>query len=286
MGAWWLTFQSMDVAALGRSIERLPSRLRPLADFFSLWTRFWRLEQRPTLYRAVLAAMLLLGLFAAIYSGIFLMNEHGVPVWNSPAQMLIFFFIAVAKGAVVLMLFVPLLKRMATGQRIPIDPSLRPVAAASVTLTMVVWAGWLWWLGRFGTVAELRAANLFMGPYAQAILWNWWIVGFLLPITVLMSPLGRNKVFYYLAAAGILWGSYAVRYFIMIGGQALNRSGASYLAFQPNDHVLWYTGFSALFMVGLLALLLSILSLERPANPDRSVKGAPAMSAKGSAYHG
>lgn len=267
--AWWLTFQSLDRATLGRAIESLPRRLRPLADLFSLWSRHWRLEDRPRLYRSMLVLMFMLGLFAPIYSGIFLMNEHGVPLWNSPAQALIFLVLGVAKGAVALMLFVPLLHRLATGKRLAIDPTLRPVAAASVTLAMVVWAGWLWWLGRFGTVAELRAVNLFMGPYAQAIFWNWWFVGFLVPVAILLSPLRGRAALNYLAAGGILWGSYAVRFFIMIGGQALNRSGASYLAFQPNEHAIWYTCFSTLFLLGLLALMMWIMA----AAPTRAAAG-------------
>ena len=268
MGAWWLSFQVLDRAVLGQAIERLPPRLRPLADFFSLWSRRWSLEQRPRLYRIVLALMFLLGLFAPLYSGIFLMNEHGVPVWNSPAQALIFLALGVAKGAVVLMLFVPLLQRLATGQRVAIEPNLSTVAAVSVALALIVWAGWMWWLGRFGTVAELRAANLFMGPYASAIFWNWWMAGSLIPLALLLSPLRRVAVVSYLAAFGILWGSYAVRFFILIGGQALNRSGASYLAFQPNGYVLWYTGANLLFVAGLLALLTWIVAAVRAAQSD------------------
>lgn len=271
MGAWWLSFQALDAAALGRAIARLPPRLRPWADFFSLWSRRFRLVDYPRLQKSVLVAMFLLGLFAPLYSGVFLMSEHGVPVWNSPAQALVFLALGVAKGAVVLMLLVPLLQRLATGRRVTIDPTLTPVAVVSVTVAMIVWVGWMWWLGRFGTVAELRAANLFMGPYAAAIFWHWWFAGFLLPLAILLSPLRRQAAFYYVAAAGILWGSYALRYFILIGGQALNRSGASYLAFQPNGHALWYTGFSLLFLVGLIALLLSIVSAghrdARPADP-------------------
>lgn len=264
MGAWWLSFQSLDRAALADAIGRLPPRWRRAADVLSLWSRTWRLEDRSALYKAVLALMFLLGLFAPLYSGIFLMNEHGVPVWNSPAQALIFLALGVAKGAVALMVFVPLLRRLATGERVTINPELGWVAAASVTLAMIVWAGWMWWLGRFGTIAELRAANLFMGPYASSIFWNWWVIGFLLPVAILVSPLRLRPGFSALAAASVLWGSYAVRYFIMIGGQALNRSGASYLAFQPNGHVLWYTGFSLLFLAGLIALLLLIIETARP----------------------
>lgn len=273
IGAWWLSFQSLDRAVLNRTIERLPSRLQPLADVISLWSRHWSLEERPRLYRSVLALMFLLGLFAPMYSGIFLMSEHGVPVWNSPAQALIFLALGVAKGAVVLMLLVPLLWRLATGERMPLDTALRPVAATSVAVALVIWAGWMWWLGRFGTVPDLRAASLFTGPYAQAIFWHWWVIGALIPLVLLLSPLNRIKASLYIAALGVLWGSYAVRFFIVIGGQALNRSGASYLAFQPNDHVLWFTGFNLLFVAGLLALLMWIIAEARVGRPEPFTAG-------------
>lgn len=29
----------------------------------------------------------------------------------------------------------------------------------------VVWFGWMWWIGRFGSIEDLRAADLYMGPY-------------------------------------------------------------------------------------------------------------------------
>ena len=44
---WWLTFQAMERAALGAAIERLPQRLRPLADFFSLWSRRYSVAGEP-----------------------------------------------------------------------------------------------------------------------------------------------------------------------------------------------------------------------------------------------
>ena len=267
MLAWWSMFQSLDRAALDRAIRRLSPPLQPLGDFFSLWSRHFRLCQRPRLYRALLVILFGLGLFAPLYSGVFLMNEHGIPIWNSPAQPLIFLATGVAMGAVLLTWFAPLLYRLTTGERAAIRMDLYGYAAVGIALSAIVWAGWIWWISRFGTIAELRAADLFLGPYRTAIFWNWWRAGIALPLAIFMTPLRSRGWARCVAALGILWGGYAVRLIVVIGGQALNRSGAGYLAFSPAEHVLWYTGASLLFLLGFLALLLLLLPLDGRAPP-------------------
>lgn len=270
MLSWWLMFQCIGREALAKTIGRFSSPWRGLADFFSLWGRRYSLFDYPMLTNAVLAVMLLLGVFAPLYSGIFLMNEHGVAIWNTPAQPLIFLGTSVAKGAVILMLFVPSLYHLLIKTpRKPggVDRDLRAFAICATLFSGIIWIGWMWWIGRFGTIEELRAANLFMGPLAGEIFWNWLFIGLIFPLAVLMSPLCRIPLLRYLAALGVLWGSYAVRVIILIGGQALARSGAGYLGFSPAGEVLWYTGFSFLFLAGFLVLIVLIL----PFKPTRSL---------------
>ena len=99
---WWLTFQAMERKGLGAAIERLPQRLRLVADFFSLWSRRYSIMESDRPRHWVVGAVIALSLFAPMYSGIFLMNEHGVAVWNSPAQPLIFMASAIAQGALMM----------------------------------------------------------------------------------------------------------------------------------------------------------------------------------------
>lgn len=258
---WWLTFQCLDRQALERGIAGLPAWLRPLADGITLGSRRYDLFAHPVAYRLVLAAMTVFGLFAPLYSGVFLMYEHGVPVWNSPAQALLFLATAITKGAAVFLLLTPLLHRLATGERLtvaslaPYQP-LRWLALGGLTVAAVAWFGWMWWLGRLGTTADQQFTALIAGPYHRLAVWHWEIAGLILPLIVLATPLFHYRVAAWLAAFGILWGSYAIRLIVVFAGQALNRSGAGYLGFTLDPDVVAYTAYSAVFLLGLLAALL------------------------------
>jgi len=255
---WWLTFQCLDRAALEKGIAGLPKGLRPLADLVTFWSRRYDLFAQPLTYRLVLGAVTVLGLFAPLYSGVFLMYEHGVPVWNSPAQALLFIATAVTKGAAVFLLLAPLLYRLATGTRLRMTAyePLRWLAVAGLVVSAVTWFGWMWWLGRLGTTTDQQFTALLAGPYHALALWHWEIIGLVLPLIVLATLLFRYRIATWLAAFGILWGSYAIRLLVVLGGQALNRSGAGYLDFTLEPQVIAYTGFSTIFLLGLLAALL------------------------------
>jgi formate-dependent nitrite reductase membrane component NrfD len=265
---WWLTFQAMDRQALAAAIGRLDPRLRRVADFFSLWSRHYSvLDSR---WRgAILGALVFLSLFAPMYSGIFLMNEHGVAIWNSPAQALLFMASAVAQAALMMLVVLPLLAWLATGCRAEsLSTPLRWTAAIGVGVEAVIWFGWMWWIGRFGTIEDLRAAQLYMGPYADVVFWNWTVAGIVAPLVLLVTPLGRHRFAQWLAALGVMWGSYAIRMFVLIGGQALIRSGAGYQTFTPSAEILLYTGFSVLAFIGILAALLLALPANRAPELD------------------
>ena len=255
--SWWLTFQCIDKAALDRGIRNLPPGLVPFAEFFTLWSRHYDICDYPALRRVVIAAMVVFGLFAPLYSAVFLMYEHGVPVWNSPAQALIFLATGLAKGAAIFLVFAPALYKLATGKHIaPPDGELRWLAVAGLTVAAVTWFGWMWWIGRLGTTPDLQFSALIDGPYRSLVLWHWEIIGLIVPLLLLTTPLGRIPFSRWIAGVAILWGSYAIRIIVLLGGQALNRSGAGYLEFGLEPEVIWYTAFSVVFLVGLLALLL------------------------------
>ncbi len=268
---WWLSFQAMDRATLGKSIEQMSPIPRFLADFFSLWSRHYSVMESTPWRRGVIGVLIFLSLFAPIYSGMFLMNEHGVSIWNTPAQPLIFLTTAAAKGAMLMLVAVPFMAWLAVGRepKVKVAP-LRWGAVISIALSAVIWFGWLWWMGRFGTIEDLRAVDLFMGPYAGYVFWQWTLPGIIVPLILLVTPLGRQRWAQFVAMVGILWGAYSVRVLILMGGEALIRSGAGYQEFIPSTQVLFYTGFSVLAAIGVLAAMLLLLPDKHAAELDAS----------------
>ena len=69
-----------------------------------------------------------------------------------------------------------------------------------------------------------------------------------------------------IACIGAIWGSYAARIGIVLGGEAINRSGAGYLAFHTDIVAFWYTGVSLALVGGFLAALLA--ATPRPSTPS------------------
>ena len=264
--AWWLSFQCIPRARLGAEVEKLSGIWRRLADIFSLWSRHYSVFESKWL-KPVLVATAFLGLFAPLYSAVFLMNEHGIPVWNSAAVPILFLASTLAVAALAEMAVVPALAWAVTASRPTAQTGHRQTAAVALGVCLVTWYGWMWWLGRFGTIEELRAANLFMGPYAAPITLNLTIIGLLIPLALLLLPTGRSYWAQLLAFLGATWGSYAMRIGIVIGGEAINRSGAGYYTFQLNFTELWYTGVSVLLLLGALAALLAAMPREAQSAP-------------------
>ena len=98
------------------------------------------------------------------------------------------------------------------------------------------------------------------------------MAGVVAPLILLVSPLGRFRLAQVVAALGVMWGSYAVRMLVLIGGEALARSGAGYQTFTPSKEVLLSTGFSVIAIVGVLAALLLAFA------PDRAPELGPTAS--------
>ncbi len=266
--SWWMMFQAVEPEALRRGIEeRVPAPLRPIVRFVALWSWRYRVLDTPVLGKLLLSALVLLGLFAQAYSGIFLMNEHGVPLWNSPAQVILFVATGIGGGAALFVFAVPFLNWLATGHWSRPSRRYRWVMLGAVLFAVLVGYAWMWWIHYFGDIENQRAAALVWGPYFPTIVWHVAVIGLLVPILLLVTPLGRLVLADIVAGVMILWGAYALRYLVLIGGQALNRSGAGYLAFQPNAEVWWYTITNAIlgvFVVILLGLLLPTSTSMEP----------------------
>ena len=270
--AWWLSFQCMPRQRLAAAIEGLSGLRRGLADLFSLWSRhysvFESVWRKPML---VLSAFL--GLFAPLYSAVFLMNEHGVPLWNSAAPAILFLASSIAVASLAELVLIPTLVWAATAARSQAQTCHRVTAAVALGVCLVTWYGWMWWLGRFGSIEQLRAANLFMGPYAAAITWNWGVAGLLMPLVLLLTPPGATRGAQWLALLGSAWGAYAVRVATVLGGEAVNRSGAGYYTFHLSFGELWYSGVSVLLLLGILAALLAATPRETQTAPVSNAKG-------------
>ena len=264
--AWWLSFQSIPRARLAAEVEPLSDLWRKVADFFTLWSRHYSVFESRW-FKPMLVLTVFLGLFAPLYSAVFLMNEHGVPVWNSPAEAILFLASAIAVAALAEMALIPLLAWLVTSTRPKAEPGHRTTAAVALGVCLVTWYGWMWWIGRFGSIEELRAANLFMGPYAAQITWDWTIIGLLVPLVLLVLPLGRSYGAQWIAFLAATWGSYATRIGIVLGGEAINRSGAGYYIFHLNFEELWYTAVSVLLFLGILAALLAAMPRDAQSPP-------------------
>lgn len=269
--AWWLSFQCIPRARLAAEIESLNDVRRKAADIFSLWSRQYSVFESGWL-KPVLVVTIFLGLFAPLYSAVFLMNEHGIPVWNSPAEAILFFASAIAVAALAELVMIPALAWAVTAARPVAQAKCRTTAAVALGVCLVTWYGWMWWMGRFGTIEELRAANLFMGPYGAAITWNFLLIGLLVPLVLLIMPTGRSYGGQLLAFLGATWGSYATRIGIVLGGEAVNRSGAGYYTFHLNFEELWYTGVSVLLFLGILFALLAAMPRDTQSAPFSNVK--------------
>ncbi len=267
--SWWMMFQAIEPEALRRGIESyVPAPLRPIVSFMALWSWRYRLLDIPGLGRLLLVALMLLGLFAQAYSGIFLMNEHGVPLWNSPAQVILFVATGIGGGAALFVFLVPFLNWLAGSGWSRPNRYYRWLMLGSVLLAVVTGYAWMWWIHYFGDIENERAAALLWGPYFPTVFWHVTVIGLLVPLLLLATPLGRLAAADVIAGVMILWGAYAVRYLVLIGGQALNRSGAGYLAFHPNAEVWWYTITNAVLgisVIVLLGLLLPMASGARSA---------------------
>ncbi len=268
--AWWLSFQSIPRQRLNDEIGRLHGPWVKLADCFSLWSRHYSLFDNPTRTRVVLVVMVFMGLFAPLYSAVFLMNEHGVPVWNSPAEAMIFLATSIGVAAMLELIIVPVLAWTVTARWTVAQPNHRWTCLIALAVCAVTWYAWMWWIGRFGTIEEERAANLFMGPYGVEIFWNWTVLGLFAPAILLISPLGGNRWVQSLSCMCAVWGSYAARVGIVLGGEAINRSGAGYYTFHLDFDECWYSGVSDLLVLGILAALLAAMPRDTQSVPFSS----------------
>ncbi|UJS26321.1 NrfD/PsrC family molybdoenzyme membrane anchor subunit [Thiothrix winogradskyi] len=159
----------------------------------------------------VVGAVLALGL--PIYTGFDLTVHQNRPVWNTPLMPVLFVAMSLVSGAAVA-IFLAL-------NNASVTKHLRTYmfwSAAAVAVMLIALMG----TTAYGGVgAELTFMSLTSGSLSFAFLWVGVILGTIIPIALLLTPVGTNHVGTLAAAALILVGGFALRYSILIGGQVV-----------------------------------------------------------------
>lgn len=225
---WWLA-----VAVLAPNIERALQGRSPAAqgvgDVLTLWVRRFDPLAGEFSSRVVAVVGVVLAVFAILYSGVFLMSEHGIALWGSAFLPAIFFSSAIAAGAGLLWLLVPVGSYLRDGHAQVASTSNRAVIWIASLASAALWLLWLQYTGHFGGVELRRAVSLIDGPYRN-LAWYWWFwLGAAVPALLLFPRLlRRTPLVAAIAAATAVIGAFALRYALVIIGQAVPKSGAGY----------------------------------------------------------
>lgn len=193
------------------------------------------------LFNPLRAGIVVLGLFLPAYSGIWMMNEHGVALWNSPLSVVLTSLTGLTVGA----LLFNTLSHSESSVRTNI---LRTMLFTNMAFLFLV----NWWAGRFaGTEVQLSKALL--DAHFTGIEWAAF-GGFALALACLLLRTTRfaTLIAFILSAVG----AYFVRYCLLVGGEGVSRSGGGISLFVPDMHELFFTGASLLLTGGLFAALL------------------------------
>ncbi len=256
---WWL-----GAAALRPEIEAAlhgrPAAVSAAGDLLTLWVRHFDPLAASCCRKAIISLGLLLAVFAILYSGVFLMTEHGIVFWDSAFLPVVFFASAVAGGAGMLGLIVPLGRHLTgnAGEETASGP-YAGLLAASVA-GGALWLLWLQFTGHFGSVEVRRALDLVNGS-RRGLAWGWWFgLGAVLPTLLLaVSPLRRIALFRYIASAGAVIGAFALRFAVLEIGQAVPKSGAGQYLYAPPAGMLSDLVLNWVYFVGWIALFWLLL---------------------------
>ena len=152
-------------------------------------------------------------LAVGFYSGMLLYQMHGHVLWHSALVPVIFLASAIASGMAVVIL----LSGSADKSQIRVLASVFAVAvgvdlviALSEMITLV------WSSGEKAAMAKI----IFSGNYGFLFIWVYLIIGLVVPLVVLASK-RQSRVVQVIAAVLVLVGTLAMRYVIVMGGQAL-----------------------------------------------------------------
>ncbi|WP_261817651.1 hypothetical protein [Vibrio gallicus] len=196
------------------------------------------------LYNPLRAAIVILGLFLPAYSGIWMMNEHGVALWNSPLTVILTSLTGVSAGAVLY----NCLDFNADATR---NNVLRTLLLTS--LAMVLLASW--WASHFAGT-EVHLSSMLLATHFSGLELSV-VAGFIVALALLTVRNTKRSTILAFVFSAI--AAYSVRYCLLVGGEGVSRSGGGLSIFVPDLHELFFTGASLLLSGGLFAALLLIV---------------------------
>ncbi|NDU93224.1 MAG: polysulfide reductase NrfD [Ferrovum sp.] len=252
---WWLAVAVLR-EEIGTVLKNRSPAFSRVADFLTLWVRRYDPLASHRYGKAIISTGFFLAVFAILYSGIFLMTEHGIAFWDSAFIPAVFFSSAVAAGAGGLSLMLPLGSYLTGEVMQEENPGYMTILLTASVISGALWLIWLQFMGHFGSIEVSRTLDLVNGPY-RSLAWGWWFtLGVLFPIALLAIPALRQiSLLRMVASVSAVIGSFAVRFTILDIGQAVPKSGAGYYQYQMpwemfGDLILdwvYLTGWIALF---------------------------------------
>ncbi len=256
---WWLAVAVL-APNIGRALEGRSPAAQSIADVLTLWVRRFNPLTGESFSRAVAVIGVILAVFAILYSGVFLMTEHGIVLWGSAFVPAIFFSSAIAAGAGLLWLLVPVGSYLRDGRAQSAQTGNPTVLWIAALGSVALWLLWLQYAGHFGGVELRRAVALIDGPY-RGLAWHWWFwLGAVVP-AVLLFPraLRSHPLVSAIAAAAAVIGAFALRYALIIAGQAVPKSGAGYYLYVMPPEMWTYLILDFAYCIGWMALFWWVL---------------------------
>ncbi len=152
-------------------------------------------------------------LAVGFYSGMLLYQMHGHVLWHSALVPAIFLASAIASGLAVVLLVsgsadAAQIRVLSNAFAVAVGVDL--VLALTEVLTLV------WSSGEKAAAAEI----IFSGNYGFLFIWVYLIIGLVVPL-VFLTRQRKSRSMQVLAAVLVLAGTLAMRYVIVMGGQAL-----------------------------------------------------------------
>lgn len=154
-----------------------------------------------------------LALCLPIYTGFDLTVHQNRPVWNTPLMPVLFVAMSLVSGAAVA-IFLAL-------NNAAVVRHLRTYMFWSAIAVGVMLVALMGTTAYGGVGQELTFMSMTTGSLSFAFLWVGVILGTVVPIVLLMTPIGTNHIGTLAVAVLLLVGGFALRYSILIGGQVV-----------------------------------------------------------------